>query len=139
MYLTPPSPKTGPDLGPNQSGGFCVSGLCLLPRLASHQKLLVVPPTYGMRGNCTGTPSVWCTNQTYAQWLSLNLGNLSFYRNWAFNETRIEGFDPWPLSIGDSSTESADTDLGLPEMPEVYAAYKSLGAAIVGQSAIQDD
>ena len=28
IRLTPPSPKMGPDLGPNQSGGFCVSGLC---------------------------------------------------------------------------------------------------------------
>ena len=54
---------------------------CLMPRLAPHQKLLVVPPTYGMRGNCTGKPSVWCTNQSYAQWVSLNLGNFSFYRD----------------------------------------------------------
>lgn len=106
---------------------------CILPRLAPHQRLLVVPPAYGMRGNCTGAPSVWCTNQTYAQWVSLNMGNLSFYTSWAFNETRIEGFDPWPLAAGHASTTSAFTDLGLLEMPEIYAAYKSLGEAIVGQ------
>ena len=104
---------------------------CLMPRLAPHQKLLVVPPTYGMRGNCTGKPSVWCTNQSYAQWVSLNLGNLSFYRDWAFNETRIEGFDSWPLSIHHASMKSADTDLGLLEMPEVLREYRALGSAIV--------
>ena len=84
-----------------------------------------------MRGNCTGKPSVWCTNQSYAQWVSLNLGNFSFYRDWAFNETRIEGFDSWPLSIHHASTKSADTDLGLLEMPEVLREYRALGSAIV--------
>jgi hypothetical protein len=126
-----------PSSSPGKEDGLWVLPIyqrCILPRLAPHQRLLVVPPTYGMRGKCTGAPSVWCTNQTYAQWVSLNLGNLSFYTSWAFNETRIEGFDPWPLATGHESTTSAFTDLGLLEMPEVYAAYKSLGEAIVGQN-----
>ena len=131
-----------PSSSPGKEDGLWVLPIykrCILPRLAPHQRLLVVPPTYGMRGKCTGAPSVWCTNQTYAQWVSLNLGNLSFYTSWAFNETRIEGFDPWPLATGHESSTSAFTDLGLLEMPEVYAAYKSLGEAIVGQRSATPD
>ena len=75
-------------------------------------KLLMVPPTYGSHNNCA-PPSVWCTNQTYAQWLELNKNNFvssqspralapvltpcraqTFYRDWAFSDERIVGFDP---------------------------------------------
>ena len=49
-------------------------------RLGPNTKVLLVPPTWGSHHPCTsGPPSVWCTNQTYAEWLELNHGNFSFY------------------------------------------------------------
>jgi hypothetical protein len=51
----------------------------VFPKLGPATKLLLVPPVYGSRTPCTAQPpSVWCTQQTYAQWLELNRGNLSF-------------------------------------------------------------
>ena len=50
----------------------------VFPKLGPATKLLLVPPVYGSRSPCTAQPSVWCTQQTYAQWLELNRGNLSF-------------------------------------------------------------
>ena len=95
-------------------------------------KLLVVPPTYGSHNPCTsGAPSVWCTNQTYQQWLELNRGNFSFYRDWAFSDERIVGFDPWPLSSAGSNTSSMA--LGLLDMPEILTEYTALGKAILAR------
>jgi hypothetical protein len=142
-----------PNSAPGKMDGLWVLPIYereVFPRLGNNTKLLVVPPAYGSRSNCTSNAAgagVWCTNQTYAQWLELNLGNLSFYKRWAFNETRIAGFDPWPLTqlispeYGVCHDDSqpclnprfANTSmaLGLLEMPEVVSAYKVLGEAIV--------
>jgi len=71
------------------------------PKLGNSTKLLVVPPAYGSHNPCTSASAgsgVWCTNQSYSEWITLNLGNLTFYRDWAFREPRIVGFDPWPLT-----------------------------------------
>jgi hypothetical protein len=101
-------------------------------RLGPNTKVLLVPPTWGSHHPCTsGPPSVWCTNQTYAEWLELNHGNFSFYTQWGFTDERIVGFDPWPLSAGGSNSSSMA--LGLLGMPEVLAEYKALGAAIVAR------
>lgn len=105
----------------------------LFPMLGPNTKLLVVPPTYGSHSPCTdGAPSVWCTNQTYAQWLQLNRGNFTFYRDWAFSDDRIVGFDPWPLGAAGPNTSS--TSLGLLDMPEILAEYKALGEAILAKT-----
>ena len=97
-------------------------------RLGRDTKLLVVPPTYGSRTPCTGNPSVWCTNQTYSQWLELNRGNYTFYRDWAFSDERIVGFDPWPL---DGRGDGSSMALGLLGLPEILQAYKALGKSIL--------
>ncbi len=48
----------------------------VFPKLGPDTKLLLVPPTYGSHNPCTaGKPTVWCTNQTYDQWLAINRGN----------------------------------------------------------------
>ena len=102
----------------------------VFPKLGPDTKLLVVPPTYGSHHACTASgPSVWCTNQTYSEWLELNNGNFTFYRDWAFSDPRIIGFDPWPLQPGGSNTSSMA--LGLLGMPEILAEYKALGKQIV--------
>ena len=64
----------------------------IFPRMYDGLKLLVVPPTWGANETCREKPSVWCTNQTYAEWVQLNLGNLSFYTQWVASEPRIVGF-----------------------------------------------
>ena len=64
-----------------------------------------------------------------AEWVSLNMGNFSFYRDWAFSDPRIIGFDPWPLAPGGPNTSSMA--LGLLGLPEVLAEYKALGQAIL--------
>ena len=91
-YPSCPSPCPSPCDCPCRVGGFprppgCAnesSGLWVYPqynaaifapgRLGANTKLLMVPPTYGSHNNCA-PPSVWCTNQTYAQWLELNKNN----------------------------------------------------------------
>lgn len=50
----------------------------VFPKLGATTKLLVVPPVYGSRVPCAGQPSVWCTNQSYDQWIELNRGNFTF-------------------------------------------------------------
>ena len=71
---------------------------------------------------------MWCTNQTYEQWVQLNKGNFTQYTKWAFNDTRIVGFDPWPLrSRGVSGTPF---QLGLLQMPAILRLYTALGTAI---------
>merc|ERR1712216_766868 len=93
-------------------------------KLGPDTKLLLVPPTYGSHNPCTaGKPTVWCTNQTYDQWLAINRGNFSFYRDWAFSDERIIGFDPWPLNPGGPNTSSMA--LGLLQLPEILAEYKA--------------
>ena len=104
----------------------------LFPMVGPNTKLLVVPPTYGSHNPCTDGASVWCTNQSYAQWLELNRGNYTFYRDWAFSDKRIVGFDPWPLTAGGGNTSSMA--LGLLEMPEILAEYTALGKAILARA-----
>ena len=104
----------------------------VFPKLGPDTKLLLVPPTYGSRHPCTsGPPSVWCTNQTWAQWMELNQGNYSFYTQWAFTEPRIVGFDPWPLDSGGPNTSSMA--LGLLGLPKILKEYKALGKQIMGR------
>ena len=68
-------------------------------------------------------------NQTYAQWVQLNLGNYSFYTDWVFSEPRIVGFDPFLLH-GYGQYRKGVMQLGLLQMPEVKAPYIALGKAI---------
>ena len=125
----------------------------MFPKLGPDTKLLVVPPAYGSRTPCKGKPSVWCTSQNYAQWLELNRGNFvssqsprarnacpptdpvprgqTFYRDWAFSDERIVGWDPWPLHASPAQGATTSMSLGLADMPEVLAWYKGLGEAIV--------
>eukprot|EP01051_Picozoa_sp_SAG22_P011846 SAG22_NODE_1177_length_5246_cov_48.458908_5_plen_143_part_00 len=105
----------------------------VFPKLGPDTKLLIVPPTYGSHNPCTATaPSVWCTNQSYSQWLELNMGNFSFYRDWGFSDERIVGFDPWPLQPNGPPTSSEA--LGLLGMPEILKEYTALGKAIVDRA-----
>ena len=102
----------------------------VFPKLGPDTKLLVVPPVYGSHNFCTsGPPSSFCTNQTYAQWLELANGNLTFYRDWAYSDSRIIGFDPWSLGAGGPNTSSFA--LGLLGMPEILKEYRALGQAIL--------
>lgn len=97
----------------------------VFPKLGPDTKLIVTPPTFGSDRDCTaGPPSVWCTNQTYDQWVQLNLGNLSYYTAWAAEDQRIIGFDPWRL-VG--AFDNSSYRLGLLDMPEVLSAYQKLG------------
>ena len=128
----------------------------VFPKLGPDTKLLLVPPTYGSHNPCTaGKPTVWCTNQTYDQWLAINRGNFvrptddstafvfdltgvcacrqTFYRDWAFSDERIIGFDPWPLNAGGPNTSSMA--LGLLQLPEILAEYKALGKQILARDA----
>jgi parallel beta-helix repeat protein len=101
----------------------------IFPRLYPGLKLLVVPPTWGANESCREKPSVWCTNQTYGEWVQLNLGNFSFYTNWVFSEPRIVGFDPFLLH-GYGEVQKGAMQLGMLQMPEVKRPYMSLGKAI---------
>lgn len=100
----------------------------VFPRLGPKTKAIVVPPVFGSDRNCTTKPSVWCINITYGQWVSLNLGNLSYYLDWANAEPRIAGLDPWML---DGRMDGSEFRFGLLEMPEVAKAYAEVGRAIV--------
>ena len=64
----------------------------------------------------------------------------TFYRDWAFSDERIVGFDPYPLQgcgrfSGKCPEVMARTSmaLGLLDMPEILAEYQALGRAIVQQ------
>jgi hypothetical protein len=101
----------------------------VFPKLGPTTKLLVVPPTFGSDRPCTaGAPSVFCTNQSLPEWVALNLNNLSYYKSWALNDSRIVGFDPWRLQ---GAYDNSSFRLGLLDMPEVYTAYQELGQAIM--------
>jgi hypothetical protein len=99
------------------------------PKLGPATKLLLVPPTWGSHLPCAGTPSVDCTNLTYTQWVQLGISNFTFYRDWMYNDSRIIGFDPWPL------TSRAKPDqafaLGLLQMPELLELYTAIGKVVV--------
>lgn len=102
---------------------------CVFPKIQPLTKLLVVPPTWGSHTPCTASPpSVWCTNQTYAQWVELGRGNFTAYRDWAYNDSRIVGFDPWLLQ--GHGTPGQPFELGLLQVPEILALYSDLGKAI---------
>ena len=128
-------------------------------RLGADTKLLMVPPTYGSHNNCA-PPSVWCTNQTYAQWLELNKNNFvsslsrralapvltpcraqTFYRDWAFSDDRIVGFDPFPLygCVTDTCRATTSMAVGLMQMPEILREYVALGRQIVNRDRVKTD
>jgi hypothetical protein len=101
----------------------------VFPKPGPTTKLLVVPPTYESDHPCTaGAPSVFCTSQSLPEWVALNLNNLSYYKSWALNDSRIVGFDPWRLR---GAYDNSSFRLGLLDMPEVYTAYQELGQAIM--------
>ena len=67
----------------NETAGLWVYpryNAAVFPKLGPDTKLLVVPPVYGSRTPCKAKPSVWCTPQTYEQWMELNRGNFTFVR-----------------------------------------------------------
>jgi hypothetical protein len=137
-YPSCPSPCPSPCYCPCKTGGFprpkgCeneTAGLWVYPqynaaifkpgRLGPNTKLLVVPPTYGSHRKCS-PPSVWCTNQSYAEWLELSRGNFTFYRDWAFSDERIIGFDPFPLygCVTEKCHATTSMGVGLMQMPEI--------------------
>jgi hypothetical protein len=105
----------------------------VFPKLGPDTKLLLVPPTYASHYLCNGTGSVWCTNQTYAEWVGIGQSNFSFYRDWAFSDSRIVGFDPWPLNVPDGWRPLAGWTtpiVGLLDIPELLPEYVALGKAI---------
>ena len=60
-------------------------------------------------------------NQSYAEWLELNHGNFTFYRDWAFSDERIIGFDPFPLygCVTEKCHATTSMGVGLMQMPEI--------------------
>ena len=59
------------------------------------------------------------------------LRSQTFYRDWAFSDERIVGWDPWPLHANPAQGATTSMSLGLADMPEVLAWYKGLGEEIV--------
>lgn len=99
----------------------------VFPKLGPHTKLLVVPPILASRAGFA-SPSVFCPNISYNQWLELDRGNMSFYKAWVFNDTRLVGFDAWPLAENDPQVGA----LGLGQIPEMLDdVFKPLGEAIL--------
>ena len=59
----------------------------------------------------------------------------TFYRDWAFSDERIVGFDPFPLygCVTDTCRATTSMGVGLMQMPEILREYVALGRHIVNR------
>ena len=75
-----------------------------------------------------------------SQWENLTLGNLSYYLDWAREDSRIVGIAPWhlldrPPGLPAGKLPAESLDLGLVNLPESLQAYRTVGRAIIANSA----
>jgi hypothetical protein len=83
---------------------------------ADHHRFLVYPPAYGSK-----------TNGLQDHGEGLQLANLTFYVNWAREDTRVVGFSPYQYGNG-----IVPYDLGASSLPTLWKALVALGRHIIG-------
>ena len=89
----------------------------MYPVAAAHHRFLVYPPAYGSK-----------TSGLKDHGEALQLANLTWYVNWAREDTRIVGFSPYQYGDG-----LVPYDLGASSMPTLWTALVSLGRQIVSK------
>lgn len=106
----------------------------IYPKMAAHQKALFVPPAYSCNttacsnrlccsNNTRDGPNVPCNGDCTAAMLQWAKGSY----DWARNDSRIVGLNPWHYT-----TEGVGLfEPGMSGVPQVFAAYKAIGAEIV--------
>ena len=90
----------------------------MYPVAADHHRFLVYPPAYGSK-----------TFGLRDDGEALQLENLTWYVNWAREDTRIVGFSPY--QYGD---DVVPYDLGASSLPTVWNALVALGRQIVASN-----
>jgi len=105
----------------------------VFPKMAPHQRLLLVPGIYG------NTPSscaahgggAACALDRQAEQV---VRKLDLYLEWAKSEPRVVGFNPWHFSHrGPQNAPQNDMAIGGEEMPMVLAKLRDIGTYIVSQ------
>lgn len=105
----------------NSNGGRCSNVRDLYeqmyPLAAEHHRFIIYPPAYGTM-----------TSALKDHGEGLQLANLTWYVNWAREDTRIVGFSPY--QYGD---DNVPYDLGASSLPTLWKALVDLGRQIVGR------
>ena len=89
----------------------------MYPLAAEHHRFIIYPPAYGSK-----------TNGLKDHGEGLQLANLTWYVNWAREDTRIVGFSPYQYA-----NDHVPYDLGASSLPTLWKALVDLGRQIVGR------
>ena len=101
----------------------------LYPKLAEHQRVMLVPFTAACDVDVCELHNVSCTMEEQA---AVNVARLQAYYEWAINDTRVAGFDPWHV-LNSSSVlwpGYCTQRLGAVSMPPVMDELCRIGTAI---------
>ena len=101
----------------------------LYPKMADHQRVMVVPFTAGCDPATCEANNISCPMESQA---AVNVARLRGYYDWARNDSRVAGFDPWHI-LNSSSTlwpGYCTQRLGAVWMPEVMDELCRIGSNI---------